>query len=86
MSSTKLVLGSFIIISSIFFLFGETLFSFHSPSDSRFPNYVQFVQNIRKDYFIKGVILALAISIGLSGIIWSFINEKIKKYTFLSSH
>ena len=82
-SSTKLVLGSFIIISSIFFLFGETLFSFHSPSDSRFPNYVQFVQNIRKDYFIKGVTLALAISIGLSGIIWGFINEKIKKHTFL---
>ena len=64
-------------------MFGESLFSFHSPNDSRFPNYVQFVQNIRKDYFIKGVTLALAISIGLSGIIWGFINEKIKKHTFL---
>ena len=80
--SSKLILGSFIIICSIFFLFGESLFSFYSAGDVRFPNYVQFVQNIRKAYFIKGVTLALGLSICLSILIWCFVNDIIKKNFF----
>ena len=55
--SSQIVVGTFIGIIILFFIFGESIFSFSSPGDARFPNYIQFVQAIRVDYFNKGCLL-----------------------------
>ena len=81
--SSKIIIGPFIAIILIFLIFGESLFSFSSPGDVRFPNYIKFVSRIRIDYFYKGLILALAISTALLGLIWGYANRKISKKFFI---
>ena len=83
--SSQIVVGTFIGIIILFFIFGESIFSFSSPGDARFPNYIQFVQAIRVDYFNKGLILALAVSLSFFGLIWSYVHRKISKNLFLYS-
>ncbi len=83
--SSQIVVGTFIGIIILFFIFGESIFNFSSPGDARFPNYIQFVQAIRVDYFNKGLILALAISLSFFGLIWSYVHRKINKNLFLYS-
>ena len=73
------IFGTFIAFSLIFLLFGESLLSFSSSGDVRFPNYVEIVQNIRIDLFNKGVILALLISSGALFSIWLYSEDKISK-------
>ena len=83
-SVSQTVLGTFITISFFLFLFGENLFSFSAPGDNRFPNYINFVQKIRIDYFNKGLILALFISIITLGLIWGYAKDRLNKNVFLS--
>ena len=83
--SSQIVVGTFIGIIILFFIFGESIFNFSSPGDARFPNYIQFVQAIRVDYFNKGLILALAVSLSFFGLIWSYVHRKISKNLFLYS-
>ena len=82
MKSSQIVLGTFVGIIIVFFIFGESFFSFSSSGDARFPNFIQFVQEIRIDYFNKGLILALVISISFSGLIWGYVHSKISKNLF----
>ena len=82
MKSSQIVLGTFVGIIIVFFIFGESFFSFSSSGDARFPNFIQFVQAIRIDYFNKGLILALVISISFSGLIWGYVHSKISKNLF----
>ena len=83
--SSQIVVGTFIGIIILFFIFRESIFSFSTPGDARFPNYIQFVQAIRVDYFNKGLILALAVSLSFFGLIWSYVQRKISKNLFLYS-
>ena len=82
MKSSQIVLGTFVGLIILFFIFGESFFSFSSSGDARFPNFIQFVQEIRIDYFNKGLILALVISISFSGLIWGYVHSKISKNLF----
>ena len=84
-NGSKLVLGSFSIIFLLMFFLGENIISFSSLGDNRFPNYISFVQEIRIDYFNKGLWLALILSIGLSALTWAFINKHLNKDLFLYS-
>jgi hypothetical protein len=83
LNGSKTVLGSFSILFLLMFLFGENLFSFSSVGDNRFPNYISFVQEIRINYFNKGLWLALVLSIGLLALVWGFVTKRLKKDTFL---
>ena len=85
LKNSQIVLSVFIGISIVFFIFGESFFNFSSSGDARFPNYIQFVKEIRLDYFNKGLILALFISISFFGLIWSYVHSKISKNLFLYS-
>ena len=85
LKNSQIVLSVFIGISIVFFIFGESFFNFSSSGDARFPNYIQFVKAIRLDYFNKGLILALFISISFFGLIWSYVHSKISKNLFLYS-
>ena len=83
-SASQIVLGTFVAASFLLFLFGENLLSFNAVGDTRFPNYINFVQTIRVDYFNKGLILALVISISTLALIWSYSKDKLNKNIFLS--
>ena len=85
LKNSQIVLSAFIGISIVFFILGESFFNFSSSGDARFPNYIQFVKAIRLDYFNKGLILALFISISFFGLIWSYVHSKISKNLFLYS-
>ena len=84
LKASKLILIPFILIVLLFLIFGESLFSFSSLGDNRFPDYLQFVQKIRVDYFEKGAMLALAISLSFFVIIWMYSNDKLRRYFFSS--
>ena len=73
------VFGVFISLSLFFFLFGESILSFSSSGDTRFPQYLDIVQNIRVALFNKGLILALFVSIVTLLLIWLYSEDRLSK-------
>ncbi len=82
--SSQTILGIFIALFFIFLLFGEAFFSFSQTQDFRYPtSTIQIIKTMRIDYFNKGVVLALSISISFLGLIWGYANGKLNKNWFL---
>ena len=69
-------------IGPILFLlaFGESILSFSSSGDARFPQYIDLVKNIRIDLFSKGLMLALFLSGATLTSIWFYSTGKISKH------
>ncbi len=82
LKASKLILIPFTLVVLLFLVFGESLFSFSAAGDNRFPNYIQFVQKIRIEYFEKGLMLAMSISSSVFVIIWMYANNNLRKYFF----
>ncbi len=78
------ILVSVIIGISIFFLmFGEYVIDFSHTKDARYnPMIITQMQSLRIELFHKGLILALSISLGCLGLIWSLFKNKINKLNF----
>jgi len=77
------VLGSFLVGTILLFMFGEYLFSFSVSSDARYdPVTVSRLQSARIELFNKGLMLAIAISIGISGLCYGLVKRKINQNIF----
>ncbi len=80
------VLGGFIAVTLLLFMFGEHLFSFSASSDARYdPVTVSRLQSARIELFNKGLILAITISIGISGLFYGLVKRKINQTMFTYS-
>ena len=74
------VFGYFIAPILFLLAFGESILSFSSSGDARFPQYIDLVKNIRFDLFSKGLMLALFLSGVTLTSIWFYSTEKISKH------
>ena len=74
------VFGYFIAPILFLLAFGESILSFSSSGDARFPQYIDLVKNIRFDLFIKGLMLALFLSGATLTSIWFYSTGKISKH------
>lgn len=75
--------GSFIGLTLLLFLFGESLLSFSSIGDSRFnPALISKVQDIRIDLFHKGLLLALTIVGAGFGLVWAYTKGHLNAWVF----
>ena len=78
------VAGSIAGITMILIMFGETLFSFSGAGDQRYnnPGFITKLRSSRIEFYNKGLLLALSISIGALGLMWGLIHKKINKHIF----
>ena len=77
------VTGGIAGISILFLMMGESIFDFSVAKDARFsPAIISQLQNVRIELFQKGLLLALAVSLGSLGLIWGLIQKKINKEIF----
>jgi len=76
--SLKLI-GVFISLSLFLLLFGESILSFSSSGDARFPQYINILKNIRVSLFNKGLMLALFISAVTLTSIWFYSEKSLSK-------
>jgi len=74
------VFGYFIAPILFLLAFGESILSFSSSGDARFPQYIDLVKNIRIDLFSKGLMLALFLSGATLTSIWFYSTGKISKH------
>ena len=74
------VFGYFIAPILFLLAFGESILSFSSSGDARFPQYIDLVKNIRFDLFSKGLMLALFLSGATLTSIWFYSTGKISKH------
>ena len=74
------VFGYFIAPILFLLAFGESILSFSSSGDARFPQYIDLVKNIRIDLFNKGLMLALFLSGATLTSIWFYSTGKISKH------
>ena len=74
------VFGYFIAPILFLLAFGESILSFSSSGDARFPQYIDLVKNIRFDLFSKGIMLALFLSGATLTSIWFYSTGKISKH------
>ena len=74
------VFGYFIAPILFLLAFGESILSFSSSGDARFPQYIDLVKNIRIDLFRKGLMLALFLSGATLTSIWFYSTGKISKH------
>ena len=74
------VFGYFIAPILFLLAFGESILSFSSSGDARFPQYIDLVKNIRIDLFSKGLMLALFLSGATFASIWFYSTGKISKH------
>ena len=71
-------LGGLLVLSLLFFMFGDLLFSFSGPGDIRYdPLTLSKLRSARIDLFNKGLILAISICVCLSALIYGLIQKKI---------
>lgn len=81
--SITYLLGGFMALTIIFLMFGEYIFSFSSTSDFRYnPVIISKIQSARIDLFNKGLLLAIAVAIGILGLIYGIRNGKINSSSF----
>jgi hypothetical protein len=77
------VTGGIAGISILFLMMGESIFDFSVAKDARFSSaIISQLQNVRIELFQKGLLLALAVSLGSLGLIWGLIQKKINKEIF----
>ncbi|MDC1037506.1 YfhO family protein [Candidatus Marinimicrobia bacterium] len=79
------VAGGIFSLTLILLLIGEAIFDFSSPKDARYnPSIISQILNVRIELFQKGLLLALAVSSSILGLVWSFHKKKINKEVFAS--
>ena len=78
-SDSLQLISIFIGLSLVLLLFGESILSFSSSGDARFPQYLDIVKNIRVNLFNKGLILALFISAVTLTSIWLYSEKLVSK-------
>ena len=77
------VAGGIAGLSVLFLIIGESVFSFSVAKDARYsPTILQQLQKVRFELFHKGLLLALAVSLGSLGLVWGIIQKKINKEIF----
>jgi len=77
------VAGGIAGLSVLFLMIGESVFSFSVAKDARYsPTILSQLQKVRFELFQKGLLLALAVSLGSLGLIWGIIHKKINKEIF----
>ena len=70
-------------MSVLFLMIGESVFSFSVAKDARYsPTILSQLQKVRFELFQKGLLLALAVSLGSLGLVWGIIQKKINKEIF----
>jgi len=77
------VAGGIAGLSVLFLIIGESVFSFSVAKDARYsPAILSQLQKVRFELFQKGLLLALAVSLGSLGLVWGIIQKKINKEIF----
>ncbi|MFL2982937.1 MAG: YfhO family protein [Candidatus Neomarinimicrobiota bacterium] len=77
------MLGGFMIINLILFMFGEYIFSFSGSGDFRYnPSIISKIQSARIELFNKGLLLAIVICCGIATLVYSINKEKINASFF----
>ena len=72
------VAGGIAGLSILFLIIGESVFSFSVAKDARYnPAILSQLQKVRIELFQKGLLLALAVSLGSLGLVWGIIQKKI---------
>ena len=76
-------LGGFLAVTLLLFMFGEFIFSFSGSGDARYdPLTISKLQSARIELFNKGLMLAIALCIGISGLVYALTQKKIDASTF----
>ncbi|MBT4370997.1 MAG: YfhO family protein [Candidatus Marinimicrobia bacterium] len=77
------VAGGIAGLSILFLIIGESVFSFSVAKDARYsPTILPQLQKVRFELFQKGLLLALAVSLGSLGLVWGIIQKKINRGMF----
>ena len=78
------VAGGIAFLTIVFLFVGESFFNFSNAKDARYDSrIIQQLIQVRHDLFQQGLFLALAVSLTTLGLIWGFIQKKIKKDFFI---
>ncbi|MCH8013062.1 MAG: YfhO family protein [Candidatus Marinimicrobia bacterium] len=75
-----IIFGGFIGLTLVYLLFGNSIVSFLKPTEAGQydPRVFAQIKSVRQDLFQKGILLALAISVGGFTAIWMGIKQKVK--------
>jgi hypothetical protein len=77
------LVGGIAGLSILLLMIGESFFDFTAINDGRYnPTIISQIRLVRIELFQKGLLLALAVSLGTLGLLWGFINKKLNVNLF----